>query len=89
MDDINDSVRLEAVATMQTTFFGLNDRLLTPLCFLVVFSLVLKTWLIILSFIIILIIELVKKFLFGMTWKELAQSTWASINESTRKTVRN
>lgn len=89
MDDIKDDVRLEVTATKDSTFFGLNDRVLTPLLFIMVFSLILSTWWIIISFIITLIIELTKKFLFGLTWKELAKSTWASINESTRKTVRN
>jgi len=89
MDDIKDSARLEVTATKDTTFFGLNDRLLTPLLFLMVFSLLLSTWLIIIAFFFTLIIEIVKKFLFGVTWEELGKSTWASINESTRKPVRN
>jgi hypothetical protein len=89
MDDIKDTARLEVTATKDTTFFGLNDRLLTPLLFSMVFSLLIGTWWIIIAFFITLIIEVVKKFLFGVTWKELSKSTWASINESTRKTVRN
>jgi len=89
MDDIKDIARLEVTATKDTTFFGLNDRLLTPLLFLMVFSLLISTWWIIIAFFITLIIEVVKKFLFGVTWKDLGKSTLASINESTRKPVRN
>lgn len=88
-DDIKDLTRLEVTATKETTFFGLNDRILSPLFFLMVFSIVLKTWLLVIAFIVILIIELVKKVMFKLSWSELGKSTWASINEKTRKSVRN
>lgn len=88
-DDVKNLARLEVTATKDTTFFGLNDRLLTPLFFLMVFSVVLKTWILVILFLFVLIIELVKKVMFKFSWSELASSTWASINEKTRKTVRN
>jgi pilus assembly protein TadC len=83
------SARVEIYASQETTFFGLNDRVLIPVLALSIMFIVQASIFVITMLIITLILEVVMKFIMRSTWSDFFKIMRAMTIESPRKQVKN
>lgn len=83
------SARDETFASRETTFLGLNDRLLTPALAIGIMMLMHSFLLSVGTFFALLVIELVMKFAMRSTWGDFYKIMRAFLIENPRKPVKN
>jgi predicted ferric reductase len=81
--------RIEIHASQETTFAGLNDRLLTPASGFLIATVMHFGLLSIMTFIVILVVEVVMKLIMRSNWRDFFKIMRALIFESPRKPVKN
>lgn len=81
--------RAEAIASLESSFYTLSNRVIVPLCFICSVTIPVLLWKGFATLVVVIIFEVVVRYVFKTTASDGARAIWNKIFGSPKKPVRN